>query len=356
MSGFSHFDLIESTFFHPRFQFQTCNQIEDSFEEQIDFTLNLLNPNPTCLDLLPFFEPPVDPIRSELRYLSDRIAALEIKTEQALAPKKSDLDRKYKWTKEIKSGNVNRKYQWTVDAKAGEERRIKWKAEINDEGKSKIYTFEKSSAKGKPVNAETKEKEKEKEKEKVKKGKKNGIKLVEIDEGEDRGTIAIRKAFAKYKNKGKKKELSPQDAATIIQMTFRTHLIRRSQVVRCLRALAVAKAKLKEIRALFYNFSYRRRITTDAEERQRFAEKIIVLLLTVDAIEGPDYMVRAARKSMVEELDYMLDTVDPQQAGKPGSLRRRKFDLPAGGISKELAKGVSEVVQMLNDDDDGDSM
>jgi len=47
----------------------------------------------------------------------------------------------------------------------------------------------------------------------------------------------------------------------------------------------VAKAKLKEIRSLFYNFSYRRRIANDAEERQRFSEKIIVLLLTVDAIE-----------------------------------------------------------------------
>lgn len=93
------------------------------------------------------------------------------------------------------------------------------------------------------------------------------------------------KAFSKYQCKGKRKELSPQDAAVIIQMTFRSHLIRRSQVVRCLRQLAVAKAKLKEIRSLFYNFSYRRRIASDAEERQKFTEKIIVLLLTVDAIE-----------------------------------------------------------------------
>jgi hypothetical protein len=47
----------------------------------------------------------------------------------------------------------------------------------------------------------------------------------------------------------------------------------------------VAKAKLKEIRSLFYNISYRRRIANDHEERQRFSEKIIVLLITVDALE-----------------------------------------------------------------------
>ena len=96
-----------------------------------------------------------------------------------------------------------------------------------------------------------------------------------------------RKAFAKrvgaVKSKGKKKELSPQDAAIMIQMSFRAYLIRRSQALRALRELAVAKAKLKEIRVLFNN--YRRRVTDDAEERQRISEKIIVLLIHVDDIE-----------------------------------------------------------------------
>lgn len=87
------------------------------------------------------------------------------------------------------------------------------------------------------------------------------------------------------KRRGKRKEISPQDAALAIQMSFRAYLIRRSQALRALRELAIAKTKLKELRALFNNFTYRRRVTRDAEERQRFSEKIIVLLLTVDAIE-----------------------------------------------------------------------
>lgn len=79
--------------------------------------------------------------------------------------------------------------------------------------------------------------------------------------------------------------MSPQDAALMIQLTFRAYLIRRSKALRALRDLAVAKTKLKEIRALFNNFSYRSRVAKDAGERQRFSEKIIVLLLTVDSIE-----------------------------------------------------------------------
>ncbi len=98
------------------------------------------------------------------------------------------------------------------------------------------------------------------------------------------------KAFAKRagiveKSRGKKKELSPQDAALMIQMNFRAYLIHRSKALRALRDLAVAKTKLKELRSLFNNFSYRRRVAQDAVERQRFTEKIIVLLLTADAIE-----------------------------------------------------------------------
>lgn len=90
--------------------------------------------------------------------------------------------------------------------------------------------------------------------------------------------------FKSSVNKGKKKELSPLDAALLIQKNFRAYLVRRSQTLRGLRDLAVAKAKLKELRSLFNSFSYRRRLTVDAEERQRFSEKIIVLILTVEGI------------------------------------------------------------------------
>ncbi|KAG9134514.1 hypothetical protein Leryth_026798 [Lithospermum erythrorhizon] len=62
-------------------------------------------------------------------------------------------------------------------------------------------------------------------------------------------------------------------------------------------------------------------------ELQRLSEKIIVLLLSVDAVEGVDLMVRFAKKSMVDELKAMLDVVDPQPVGRSVSTRRT-FDMP----------------------------
>ncbi|XP_009385969.2 BAG family molecular chaperone regulator 7 [Musa acuminata AAA Group] len=320
-------------------------------------------------------------------HLSDRVASLEFGLGRA---RSQDVDRKYTWTAEFsgrKGLGLDRKHRWTATAKAGGERAVKcaveikgveeeeeegfdrkfvwateangvgkryekWTAEFKGKGKlsplSHTYTW---AASAKPREEEEGQEKAAVKKEKKKKGKKEKqgtVHVVEI-EVKNPGPVAIRKAFTKRCNKGKKKELSPQDAALLIQMTFRSYLARRSQILHCLRELAVAKARLKEIRAIFYNFSYRRRVANDAEERQRFSEKIIVLLLTVEAVEGPDYMVRAAKKSMVEELEAMLEVVDPQPSGKLGSMRRRRFDLPDGGpISKEMMAGVTEVVQMLD--------
>lgn len=59
-------------------------------------------------------------------------------------------------------------------------------------------------------------------------------------------------------------------------------------------------------------------------------------------------MVRAAKKSMVKELEGMLDVVDPQPLGKLCSMKRRKFDLPDGPLSNEMMEGVARVVQELD--------
>ncbi|XBJ19209.1 hypothetical protein VPH35_010220 [Triticum aestivum] len=144
------------------------------------------------------------------------------------------------------------------------------------------------------------------------------VQIEEIPEDNTAGCDAIRKAFAMGNGKGKAKELSPQDAALLIQMNYRPHLAHRSQVLRCLRDLAVAKAKLKELRSLFYNLSYRRRLSHDHEECQRFSEKIIVLLLTVDALE------KYARKNKVSEPDsYLQDNkVLLHKSNGPTSRRR----------------------------------
>ncbi|KAL0400897.1 UNVERIFIED_CONTAM: BAG family molecular chaperone regulator 7 [Sesamum latifolium] len=266
-----------------------------------------------------------------LQTLSDRVSALELGFNRLVRREESKKnkvgERKYTWTAEIKSPEKDRKYKWVAeikdgkDEKKGPEKSYKWTAEIKRKGGESLpieqtYTIKVSSG---DSSSESEEKTKKKKCEKGKgkgKGKSVGstTRIVEIEEPSDHGAIVLRQVFEKRveKRRGKRKELPPQDAAALIQKTFRAYLIRRSQALRALRELAIAKTKLKELRALFNNFSYRRRLAREAEERQRFSEKIIVLLLTVDAIEGADLMVRAAKKSMVDELEAMLDVVDPQ--------------------------------------------
>ncbi|XP_076948464.1 uncharacterized protein LOC143620722 [Bidens hawaiensis] len=291
-----------------------------------------------------------------LKSLADRVSALELGfgdvLEQQQKAVKSDRNRKYTWTAEINSGEkdgVDRKYKLTTEIKGGKTSR-KWTAEIKRKGDDvRKYTFTAANAVEEDVNVNVNEEEK-KDKNKKDKKKESGPRIVEIQGVPDHGTVLLKQAFAKRveKNKGKKKELSPQDAAMLIQLTFRAYLIRRSQALRALRELAIAKGKLKELRALFNNFSYRRRVARDAEEKQRFSEKIIVLLLTVDAIEGADILVRAAKRSMVDELEAMLDVVDPQPGGgKSLSLKRRTFDMPDGVIQREVAEGVAQVVRLI---------
>lgn len=373
-----------------------------NLEDELTFTttLDLLKPNPKppTFSLLDFPSPFCDsitdliqiettPFRSYkrvvqqrrvgsselyLKALCDRVSALESKFDRALEGKRenekkkkklSEVDRKYSYTAEIKGG-VERKYQWTAEIEGDNEkkgkrgeRKYQWSTEIKEKDDDKrIYTWKATIGGDKKKEEKKEEKTTEKKKSEKKKGSCEA-RIVEIEEHDDHRAVVLRQAFAKRalaaKDKGKKKEISPEDAAVMIQVTFRGYLIRRSKALRALRELAVAKSKLKELRSLFHNFSYRSRVARDAEERQKFSERIIVLLLTVDAIEGVDLMVRAAKRSMVDELEAMLEVVDPQPAKRSLSMRRRMFDMPSGGIQKEIAEGVAQVVQMLNEEENG---
>ena len=80
----------------------------------------------------------------------------------------------------------------------------------------------------------------------------------------------LKKAIAKRtltaRDKGKRNELSAHKAIAMIQLTYRDYVARRSQILGDLRELPVARSKLKELRVLFHNFSYRSQIVHDAEE------------------------------------------------------------------------------------------
>ncbi|PRQ59827.1 putative IQ motif, EF-hand binding protein [Rosa chinensis] len=377
MSWLRRIDLIEPYYYCPpppavlvreTSIFAAAPKLPSFFEEvmeedfELGYALDLLCPSPVKTPSLLSYKliQRVERLGGELylQSLSDRVTELESRFDRLAKIKAAAAaaglgDRKYTYTAEIKA--PEKKYMWTTEIKEGKhkksERKYKWTAEVEGKGEiSRKYTFTASSG---DAEDHSEKKEKKKKHHKVKK-EEGGSRVVEIEElAADHGAVVLRQAFAKRTGgskvaKGKNKELSPQDAAMMIQGNFRAYLIRRSQALRALRDLAVAKSKLKELRALFNNFSYRRRVAHDTAERQRFTEKIIVLLLTVDAIEGADLMVRSAKRSMVDELEAMLEVVDPQPAGKSLSMRRRTFDMPDGVIQREIAEGVAQVVQMLD--------
>ncbi|KAL6526931.1 hypothetical protein OROGR_016021 [Orobanche gracilis] len=404
MHRFQRFNIVEhrpsfsveetSIFTPPKTLFQSpCFRSFPIFEDELDHTVDLVSfphPIPTLFDE---FDPlsftalnqiektssrtstrhltrRVGPGELHLQTLCDRVSSLELDLERLLsekrARKKKIGERKYTWTTEIERPKETLKYEWMAEIKDGKsekkglEKSYKWTAQIKGKGSKYLPTEQTYTVKVQSRDSsseseyETEKKKDKKRSEKVKEKGKSAMgstaRIVEIEEPSGNGDIILRKIFARRleKIKGKRNELSPQDAAALIQMSFRSHLIRRSQDLRALRELAVAKNKLRGIRASFNNFSYHRRLSINPEERQRFSEKIIVLLLNVDAIEGFDLMVRAAKKSMVDELEAMLDVVDPQTATRPMLVKRRKFDMPDGVIDKELADGVAQMVQILD--------
>ncbi|TVU01212.1 hypothetical protein EJB05_53339, partial [Eragrostis curvula] len=344
----------------------------DPFPSPYPFLLRDLTDRVAALELAVAARRPEPPATRKYTYVTES-AGRKVKWTAVDKPRRGERD--LKWEAEIKSPHddgFDRKWKWEAKGAApggSSARKVKWGAAVKGKGClepwSQSYSWEEDfdtsdsdDDQEKPEKKVDKKKKNkvtdDKKKAVVKKEKKcpasTAIKIEEIPDDNDAGCAAIRKAFARGNGKGKRKELTPQDAALLIQMNYRAHLAHRSQVLRCLRDLAVAKAKLKEIRSMFYNISYRRRIAHDHEERQRFSEKIIVLLLTVEALEGPDYMVRTAKKSMLEELEAMLEVVDPQPPGKQRSLSRRKFDLPEGGaISDEKKAGVNNAVRVIKE-------
>ncbi|TXG62662.1 hypothetical protein EZV62_009656 [Acer yangbiense] len=336
-----------------------------------------------------------------VRSLHDEVSRLESKFHRILgATKVKEAERKYSWKTKIKSPDYmgpERKYEWTAKIKHGNDRKYKWKAEIKGDGSCMQYWNDRRCKW--MADVENGVDRKYGWKAKIKRGDSpkykwtaevdhgfdnkykwtggikggnqshactkgsSSVRVMEVEDPIDQRTAYRRQATKKRATvvanaKGKRKELSAQEAATMIQHNFREYMTRRSQSVRSLRELVVAKAKLREIKALFNNYPYRHRIARDTEERQRFSERIIVLLLAVDAIEGGDFMVRASKRLMQNELDAMLDVVEPRPQGKQlGSMRRRKFDLPGGCCNQnEIAAGVAEVVQMLDQADKYDKV
>ncbi|PHU24854.1 NEP1-interacting protein 2 [Capsicum chinense] len=131
------------------------------------------------------------------------------------------------------------------------------------------------------------------------------------------GAVFSLEIFAKRveKRRGKRKEMSPKDAALAIQMSFRAYIIRRSQALRALRELAIFKTKLKEVQVLSLS-----------------SESDFFSIISTSL-----------------QLGVLL--------GRPlSAARRRTFDMPDAVIQKELAAGVAQVVRILDESNTAETL
>ncbi|PKI65749.1 hypothetical protein CRG98_013821 [Punica granatum] len=353
--------LAETSIFVPTTTIASPSFLKDPLD--VCFALDHLSPQPEAFE---FFDALTDLIQAEkpapvwsygrirrrvgadsyLQTLCDRVEVLGSRFDR-LHNAGMTGGRKYTWTAEVEGRHADRKYKWVAEINQGKEEKkkhyhhhhhnlkggksYKWTAEIKEKGEDgpikRTYTWKSSTGDGayhcKPL------KGKKKEEKKLKKGE-CATRLVEIEELNHHGAVVLRQAFAKrtgvaQRARGKKKELSPQDAASMIQMSFKAYLLRRSQALRALR------------------------------EARSLGDKCMLVVMSFNmalSSQGVDLMVRAAKKSMTDELEAMLDVVDPQPLDKYLAIRRRRmFDVPDGHVKKEVADGVAQIVRMLDQDE-----
>ncbi|KAF3651212.1 hypothetical protein T459_04075 [Capsicum annuum] len=139
------------------------------------------------------------------------------------------------------------------------------------------------------------------------------------------GAVFSLEIFAKRveKRRGKRKEMSPKDAALAIQMSFRAYIIRRSQALRALRELAIFKTKQhKDAVYCYYTAAF---------------PGIEVQVLSLSSESDFSSIISTSL-----QLGVLL--------GRPlSAARRRTFDMPDAVIQKELAAGVAQVVRILDE-------
>ncbi|KAK9068329.1 hypothetical protein SSX86_012440 [Deinandra increscens subsp. villosa] len=110
----------------------------------------------------------------------------------------------------------------------------------------------------------------------------------------------------------KKKNLSKNEAALIIQSLYRGFQVRKSQPLKKVRQIYEVKNLVSELRNRIQNLesSSSSKIRVDGKEKVVIGETIMGLLLKLDTIQGLHPYVREVRKSVAKELVGLQEKLD----------------------------------------------
>lgn len=99
-------------------------------------------------------------------------------------------------------------------------------------------------------------------------------------------------------------------AATTIQSAFRGYCVRKCTPLKHLRIIHKVRDELKELVRKMIEMEQFEKLCNDAQERLKWTEGVMALLLRLDSIQGAHPDVREVRKSVAKELIHLQEILD----------------------------------------------
>lgn len=146
-------------------------------------------------------------------------------------------------------------------------------------------------------------------------------------------------------------KLKSKDAATTkIQAVYRGYLVRKTQPLKHLRVIKKVMEEFESFKRKLQETEQTKKLRNDSQERLRWTEGIMALLLWLDTLQGVHPQVRLVRKAVTKELIQFQETIDSMSTVS-GGLNGSDDAMIGGNIdaSSDVAKeGVKAI------DDGGD--
>ncbi|KAG0590206.1 hypothetical protein KC19_1G081100 [Ceratodon purpureus] len=111
---------------------------------------------------------------------------------------------------------------------------------------------------------------------------------------------------------------SEGSAATKVQAAYRGYLVRKTQPLKQLRVIKKVREELEGFEERFREPGQQQKLRSDAQERLRWAEGIMALLLRLDSLQGVHPEVRIVRKAVTKELIQFQEMIDSMSAASGG--------------------------------------
>ena len=143
-------------------------------------------------------------------------------------------------------------------------------------------------------------------------------------------------------------KLKSKDAATTkIQAVYRGYLVRKTQPLEHLRVIKKVIEELESFKRKLQETEQAKKLRSDSQERLRWTEGIMALLLWLDTLQGVHPQVRLVRKAVTKELIQFQETIDSMSTvsgrlnGSDDAMIRGNIDA-SSDVAKEGVMAIDD--------------